>query len=287
MEQELINTMSLDGSTLDLGSQPVSETIQNILLSPNCDIDTILINASTICRNVCSTVYSTELKKDMVAKNTLEAVADNVMRTLQILVSNIEADFACMPTTPVVRYIRVYIADYSTIIPSTYYRFPTDQFVARVEQIVRDRIKYSQNGHGSWKLNFAQLYFESKIPPYIHLQEDILSAENLHNVLMVSHHPIDYHLHSNMNKWILVSSFTGAKHTAEALSEMVFNKPLLPFNQSTHILFGDKVDMKAALQRGAKRKLIETMTKEFWYLLAEKDIETKLHQNQILLPYHI
>ena len=104
---------------------------------------------------------------------------------------------------------------------------------------------------------------------------------------MVSHHPIDYHLHSNMNKWILVSSFTGAKHTAEALSEMVFNKPLLPFNQSTHILLGDKVDMKAALQRGAKRKLIETMTKETWYLLAEKDIETKLHQNQILLPYHI
>lgn len=274
---------SLELSGLDLANRPVGEAIQKCITMVEPDIDIILINISTICRNVCCALYPADSRKEILAKNQIDDVVDQVTHTLSNLVQHTNYCYLSV-NYPVERKIIMYMFDYDKMIPAEFYRIPTDQFTQLVEKKLK--LKMSK---GCTRCNdiVLEYYPETNCTSSASLNELIQTIQNQHNVLMVSHHPIDYHLAQYVNKWRLVSSFTGDIKSPEELGKAVFNTYDIPFIKATHIALGDRVDMKQSIKRGQRKQLIELAQKEMWRLLSNEQLEERLKQLQIISPYNI
>ena len=266
----------------DMGTKPVITSIEQCLAPTGEGFDIVLINILTICRNVCSS-YSVDLRKEIIEKGNIQAVVDHVTTVLIYLVDIIRSNYkntqSCVP-----RHVIAYMFDYGKIIPSDYYRIPTDHFTHSVEEELKKKTE-----RGCIKIDdiVLEAYPETTRPSYIELNDIIQPIQNCHNVLMVSHHPIDYHLALLVNKFKLVSSFTGDIKIYDEVSKTVFGSPDIPFTPTTHVLFGDKVDMKQTLKRGQRNKLIELAQKELWNLFTKDQLDSRLLELQINSPYYI
>lgn len=82
--------------------------------------------------------------------------------------------------------------------------------------------------------------------------------------LLISNYPIDFHLQNKLgNKLYILESYTGKIKTIGELGEKVF-KDELPFNQYTHLLFGDSVLIKPLVYRKEKKTMLEIAKKNLW-----------------------
>lgn len=281
MERMITENLGLSG--LDLANKPVIDTIQKCLTLYEPDTDIIMINALTICRNVCCALYSADSRKEIFDKNQVHDVVDQVQHTLDDLINQINYCYSCT-VFPVPRQIIVYAFDYEKMIPKEFYRVPTDHFTQVIEHILKTKMTRGCTKHNDivW-----EYYPDTAQSSCSNLAELIRPIQNQHNVLMVSHHPIDYHLATSTNKWRLVCSFTGDIKSPDDLGKAVFGSYEIPFTKATHVALGDRVDMKQSIKRGYKKQLVEFAQKEMWQLLSNEQLEERLKQLQIIAPYNI
>ena len=281
MERMITENLGLSG--LDLANKPVIDTIQKCLTLYEPDTDIIMINALTICRNVCCALYSADSRKEIFDKNQVHDVVDQVQHTLNDLINQINYCYSCT-VSPVPRQIIVYAFDYEKMIPKEFYRVPTDHFTQVIEHILKTKMTRGCTKHNDivW-----EYYPDTTQSSYSNLVEMIRPIQNQHNVLMVSHHPIDYHLATSTNKWRLICSFTGDIKSPDDLGKAVFGSYEIPFTKATHVALGDRVDMKQSIKRGYKKQLVEFAQKEMWQLLSNEQLEERLKQLQIIAPYNI
>jgi hypothetical protein len=96
-----------------------------------------------------------------------------------------------------------------------------------------------------------------------------------HEVLMVSHAPIDYHIHSKLNGFHLVESHTGQVRTVQELGRKVFKKDI-PFNKYTHACLGDKDYIKSPLSLKQKKDLCTVAEQRHWNIRTLNDIRADI-----------
>ena len=113
---------------------------------------------------------------------------------------------------------------------------------------------------------------------------EIKEMKNNHNVLMLSNHPVDYHVGSVSHTFRIVRSYTGQIVKYKQLGATVFKNPNMPFNIYTHALFGDKEDVKCTLSPNDKAQLIQLAEEEEWSLKTKDYIRDRLYKLGIKVP---
>jgi hypothetical protein len=89
---------------------------------------------------------------------------------------------------------------------------------------------------------------------------------------MISHLPIDYHIYKTIPNIQLLESFTGVILSVSDFGQKLIKEVKIPFNTTTHRLFGDSTQLMPLIKGKDRSKLID-VAKEFnWYVKTESEI---------------
>ena len=267
------------------GTNPIYNQAYKMLAGKQ-DIDTIFINSTTLIRNVVNQYASEELKR---VKQKEQSKSDAARKLGFIAVQEIASllyDLAALLNrpSPVPLVIIAYSYDYKGMIPDKFKRSKNDDLLSEVIYHANNISHISQKQQATYQnVMLYTVYYEGD-NIVTALEHALDSVKNQHNVLMISHHPIDYHIAPICNSWRIIKSYTGAIWTYDDLGKNVL-KHNLPYLKHLHILLGDQTDLKPTLPLRDREKLIKVAQDESWYLLPEDKIEERLRQLTYLTPY--
>lgn len=103
-------------------------------------------------------------------------------------------------------------------------------------------------------------------------------------VMLVSHIPLDFHLHRFIPQTYLLESYKAEFVNPKEFGYKVFKVSDVPFNQYTHLAFGDDVLIKPILQRKAKADAIDRAKMKRWRILSRGEQIEELVKCGILRP---
>lgn len=267
------------------GTKPIHNQLYNLLVGSD-QYDTILINLSTICRNVISQ-YKQDKMKQVKNKDIMMSEAITELSKLAITeVGELLKDTAYLLTrdSPVPLAILTYQYDYEDMIPAKFLHTTKDEIHHGVMQALAKTHKKGKLSTTTYqKVILHDTYLNGNNLIEL-LSQMIQSIPNQHNVIHITHHPIDYHVTPMCNRWISIKSYTGAIWKPDELGGHVFSQSL-PYLKHLHILLGDKTDLLHSLPNKEITKLLQVARDESWYLLPEDKIEERLRQLSYLTPY--
>ena len=266
------------------GTIPIYNQAYQMLAGKN-DIDTILVNTDTIVRNVIAQHGPEEMK---LVKQDEKRLSESFRRLGDMAVQELGTllyDLASLLNrdSPVSLNILSYRYPYHRMIPKDHLRIKEDLLDVMVRQHINQKIGTTATTAEYKNVKLLDVYDESD-NILKGLIQYVSNLNNQHNVLMISHHPIDYHVAPACNSWRVIKSYTGAVWTYDELGQNVL-KQNLPYLKHLHILLGDKTDLKPTLPKKERDKLVQISQDESWYLLPEDKIEERLRQLSYLTPY--
>lgn len=281
-------------SPYSYGTTPIYNTLFKILTKRDDDTDIIAINLSTMIRNAASKSKLQDRYKEAKEKALPfdQLAADIVNETTQetkLLVNDI-VEMLNSKASPLPRYIYVYFADYSNIIPKAYSRIipAGKQHLDMAEERLKTIYKHNRTENNVNGIRLIELYDSSShTAPYHWLEKEIKSIKNQHNMIMISSHPLDYHVARYVGRWTDIKSFNGSTQTFKDLGNKVFGHSFLPFTEKLHVLLGDKIDIKAAITPSNKKKLLEIAERDSWHLKSKDYVDRVLSQLNFITPYAI
>ena len=278
-------------SEFSMGTAPMMKSIERLIENREEMIDVICLNLGTLVRNCLpnqnvkdaiefdkrhgvrterpAAVLFDEAKKEMV-----KVVTD----LCQMLNNN---EFVNRPA------VITYHSDYSKSVPREVYKAPVDSkyYLTLADEMVRTKlIKGSRKHAMQGKVSLIELPIADKFLPWRHIMLELKDMKNNHNVLMVSDHPVDYHVGSVSRTFCIVRSYTGDVVKYKQLGHVVFGDDRIPFNLYTHALFGDKKDVKCSLSPNDKTKLLEIAEEEEWTMKTKDYIRDRLYKLGIRVP---
>ena len=256
------------------------------MLAGRSEIDTIFVNLHTLIRNVVNQHAPAEMKLVKSGEKKQSEAADLLSKIAIQEIGSFLYDLAALlnRTSPVPLAILSYRYLYKNMIPEKFLRNKDDQILSDVLMYINERYYSNHTTYAKYKnvvLNDVCYSGNNIVTAFTHEVEKI---GNQKNVLMISHHPIDYHMATACNSWRVIKSYTGAIWTYEDLGINVLHQNL-PYLKKLHILLGDKTDLKPSLPLKEREKLIKVAQDESWYLLPEDKIEERLRQLNYLTPY--
>ena len=281
-------------SPYSYGTTPIYNTLFKILTKKDDETDIIAINLSTMIRNAASKPKLQDEFKEAKEKSfPFDTLAGDIVKETtaetKMLVNDI-VEMYNSKTSPLPRYIYVYFADYSKIIPGTYWRKPAPgkQHIDMAEEQLKAAYKHNRTESQVNGIRLIEIYDSSShTAPYHWLEKEIRGLKNQHNMIMISSHPIDYHVARCVGRWTDIKSFNGGTQSLSELGNKVFGHPFLPFTEKLHVLLGDKSDIKAAITPQNKKKLLEIAEKNSWHLKSKDYTDRMLTQLNFITPYAI
>jgi hypothetical protein len=102
------------------------------------------------------------------------------------------------------------------------------------------------------------------------------SGLSFKKTLMISHVPIDFHVHKYVGTFVILESFTGTFKTVKQLGKKVFSSEYVPFNKYTHLLLGDKWYLKSLVDHATKKKILKQAEEKNWAVLPDKYVLKEL-----------
>lgn len=154
----------------------------------------------------------------------------------------------------------------------------TEMLVKEDNLKVRKRIR-SREGI----TDFIEIYAGSKIElPYrtiigelnsLYKMEMFDPRASLSKYLLISHVPLDYYFMLTYPRVTMLESFTGKFFKPKRLGFKVFGTNFIPFNQVTHLLFGDKALVRPMAMRKNRNLLIDLAKRQQWYVRTPYEIE--------------
>lgn len=90
--------------------------------------------------------------------------------------------------------------------------------------------------------------------------------------VMISHCPLDFHMYKKISNIQLLESYTGTILSPSGFGQKLCKEVQVPFNTTTHRLFGDSVQLEPLLKGKDKTKLIEVAGEFTWYIKTETEI---------------
>ena len=276
-----------------LGTAPLMKSIESLIENREEMIDVVCLNLGTIVRNC----LQNQAVKDAIdfdkrhgtrterpARVLLQESRNEMIKVIGDLVQLLNNDqFVNNPA------VITFHSDYSKSVPKEVYKAPVDSkyYLTLADQLVRTTvIKGGRKSARQGKVMLIELPINDKFLPWRHIMLELKDMKNNHNVLMVSNHPVDYHVGSVSHTFRIVRSFTGEVVKYKQLGRIVFKNEILPFNLYTHALFGDKEDVKCSVTGNDKTKLLELAEKEEWLLKTKDYIKDRLYELGIRIPTH-
>ena len=268
------------------GTHAAYQTLYRRLIGMDDPADQVLINLSTIVRNICQSGAPAQRRAIESGETTSLAVMKQNMELIRSEIQTFITEVAIMlhnRPSAVERIILAYWYDYDDMIPKEYRR-SVDPVLTSMLSRIRDQYQrgklttYTYQGIKIYDTYLAGKNIVSTLKGMIE------SFQNEHKVLMLSHHPIDYHVAQYCDTWAMVTSYTGQYITPDQLGQYVF-KLELPFTKPLHILLGDRQDLKRVITPKKKQELLQAAQEESWYLLPEEKVQERLQQLSLLTPY--
>lgn len=237
--------------------------------------DNLVINFGTLIRNVTDT--DTTITD---AKKTIEEAFPRILNDLTQQISR----------SPYVRAprIHVYLADYESMIPAAVQRNRTP-YRDKLHQIELSYYREFERAKPS-TMNKVEVQFHvlpRKAPSYRSLGLLIRNSANTNAVYMISHCPIDYHLSRSYPNFKLVESYTGNVKVPKEFGEKVFKQTHVPFCVPTHVLLGDKENIKSLLSITDKRRIYTAADSERWDLHTADFIQSRLSKMGFQFPFNL
>lgn len=280
-------------SEFSIGTTPMMKSIESLIENREEMVDTVCLNLGTIVRNCLQnqavkdaidfdkrhgtrTERPARVLTDEAKKEMIKVIGD----ICQMLNNN---QFVNNPA------IITYHSDYSKSVPREVYKEPIDSkyYLTMADQFVRmSVVKGNRKAARQGKVMMIELPINDKFLPWRHIMLELKDMKNNHNVLMVSNHPVDYHVGSISHTFRIVRSFTGEIVKYKQLGRIVFKSEMIPFNIYTHALFGDKEDVKCSLSGNDKNRILELAEKEEWSLKTKDYIKDRLYELGIRIPTH-
>ena len=258
-----------------LGTGTIISAINSLTgKSTNNVFDCIIVNVATIVRNNTTKERSPKEIQD-------RTEAD--IRDLITCVANYHEVMGPMVTRPMLMF---FLPDYSWI-PLLHKRPDTgnrkvvfDIVESMIKQDDLRKRKRIRNHERATELveiyagGRAELPYKTVIREIqdMHKLGGFDPRSNLTNYLLISHCPADYHFMLNFSHVTLLESFTGKFIKPKTLGYKVFGTNFIPFNSVTHLLFGDKVNLRPMAMR-KNRALLTNMAKtQSWYVRTPSEI---------------
>lgn len=286
-ERTQLNT----GSEFSLGTSPMMQTIGEILGNKDEMVDVVCLNLGTIVRNCLQNQPVKDaidydkrhgVRTERPAKILTEESKREMIRVIgdimQMLNNN---QFVHNPA------VITYHSDYSKSVPKEVYKPPVDSkyYLTAADQVIRTRVvRGSRKSAQQGKVKLIELPINDNFLPWRHIMSELKDMKNNHNVLMVSNHPVDYHLGSVSHTFRIVRSFTGEEVPYKKLGHVVFKNDIMPFNIYTHAILGDKEDVKCSLSEGDKKSILDLAEREEWALKTKDYIRDRLYDLGIRIP---
>lgn len=222
--------------------------------------DVFLFNALTFARNCYD--------KHRSRTDTYRAI----QKDLQLFVRYVQVYFSDQKELTEKPYICIYLPEYS--LKDIYLRPPNEER-SKVLSLARDLFKrICTNPPLQQQLGNCTLY-TAKVGMTTLPHRDLavllskwdrgVMRPTQRRYLLISHIPLDFHLQNTLqNKLYILESYTGKIKSCKDLGEKVFKEQGIPFNQYTHLLFGDKVLIKPLVMRATKKRMLELARSKHW-----------------------
>lgn len=276
-----------------LGTAPIFKKLFEMIQQRDCPIDVIFVNAETLMRNSASRESVNEaIAEDknrgvktskpvmILVKEAFTEINEFCSDIIQLMNSNLQL---LNPT------LILYLPDYTRCIPPELIRPVTASKQLLEECKIRLQNQFVKQYTISTVKNtkFIQMPIVSNFPPYRQLVSELAKVRNKHNVLMITHHPLDYHVSNTSGSFKLMNSFTADILEPKEFGSKVFKTEHIPFTPETHAVLGDSVDFKGSLKISEKRTLLEISEKEQWKLKTKDYIRDRLRSMSIKIPFNI
>lgn len=271
-----------------IGTTKVMENLSEIIRDTNTDI--FMINIGTLVRN-CFSNDNVKQKVDLnkQTKNIpINQISDILITETKKEIQNIVTYYVNIVTQLKVIYpsIVFYSGDYSVCLPKEIQRDtqPSKEVISlATNYFTGDRL--TSNNKQINGVNVVSLTTRStSMLPYKHLVTYLGTERNRHNVLMLSHHPLDYHIVKHSHTFNIIRSYTGDVVNQSKLNETVFNNSDIPFCTTTHAILGDKEDIKSTLSTKEKKELLSLAAKENWNTKTDAFIRERLSSLHVRIP---
>jgi len=281
-------------SPYSYGTTPIYNTLYKLLTKKDDETDIVAINLSTMIRNAASKQKLQEEFKEAKEKSfPFDTLARDIVNETTKETKQLVNDIVEMYNTkasPLPRYIYVYFADYSKIIPNTYLRTPPagKQHLDMAEEWLKMMYKHNRTDSEVNGVKLVEMYYtDSRTAPFRWLEKEIKGVKNQHNMIMISSHPLDYHIARSVGQWTDIKSFNGATQSFRDLGAKVFGYTFLPFTEKLHVLLGDKTDIKTCITAKQKKTLLERAERDSWYLKSKDYTDRVINQLNFITPYAI
>ncbi len=142
----------------------------------------------------------------------------------------------------------------------------------------RDRLFGNSGVRDMQGVRVGLITCNSRIDPYLKLQNILKSTTSYRTVVMGSSYPCDYHVRLMCDDYYLIKSYSGAEMKPIDLPEYVFSDKYkdVPFFPCTHDQFGDKPLILPKLKPKEKKKITETAAFQRWSSMPESLVKDKL-----------
>jgi hypothetical protein len=120
--------------------------------------------------------------------------------------------------------------------------------------------------------------------PHVELSRKLRQITTFHDslyssndpVCLISHIPFDFYLSGRIRNIRLMESYTAKTIPPPDFKYKLDKEGRIPFNSTTHVVFGDDVMIKPMAQRTLRKELFEQAVKEKWIHRDESDIRVRI-----------
>ena len=279
----------LNESPFSLGTAPLLPAIDQLAGSREPP-SLLLINLHTIVRNAgtMQQVVSNRKETEHNGKSTKPAVGvwqDRALKEIGLLKTELCGILQQHPGNHF--DVIFYYTDYDRLIPKQVRKVPTgvEEFQLQVDPLVFKSLGSNFAEHQASNLNLLLAELDSSAPVAKQLVKlTDRYARRPTQVVMVSHHPVDYHCLQEYQHFLVLKSFTGQLTDRQGMSQKAFRTTVVPFIQETQLLLGDGQDVIASLNLKERKRLITVCTEKKLALRTRDQIVTVLQQQNFHYP---
>jgi len=246
-----------------IGSNKVLSNLAIASTQPNPAVyDIYLINLYTVIRNNMSD----------------DVPVDSVSSDISTITAYITEYIQSVPhskNTVIIFYLPTYV------VPAVYKR-ELNTSNLKIVEIAKEISKSQAKDNVESSVNNTKVYF-TRLSPSLSVSQQLTNTigrltkfGRAAKVLLWSHVAIDLHLAKRYSNLSIIESYTGKTVGPREFGYKVFKSKFIPFNNYTHIAFGDSNHIKPVLQRDKRSKAFATAEARRWDLKTDIEILQEL-----------
>ena len=259
------------------GVDPILVYFSNTLNRPENNVRIILVSMNTCIRNAIDN-----------EKSFMENVRV-VTHEVQTIINVVSQAFNSNPLS-INSYLCFYITNHWDAFPEDRIRPVTPGRAMYHQVCMRAWNNFDQNHNttkGNMLLEFHKLQktrsYASQLQSIIRgLSTKILGINNKTEYLLLSHNPLDFHLLRTERRGKLISSHTAEIIPPDGLGEKVFGDKI-PFYNVTHMILGDKVQIKPSVSVKVRQNIRKHAYMENWHIKTEQQITKSIRSLGVVI----